>query len=190
MSALPASTLASVGNEGRKARRSSHNLEREARAAKALEAKGSAGRGSKPAAGEVRRRRPSRPPPTEVMENPVETAPRPQRPPSVSDAIDAWPTQAMEGAALTSLTDEMTRVPADAPPPPASGPSLSASRGPPPLPGPATATMQAIRVVVWQAPEGGVRIAPTGTRVTAPTVEAVIVALDPKTDLATWLSRR
>jgi hypothetical protein len=187
----PVSTLASVGNEGRKPRRSSHNLERETKGTKSPETKTSSARGSKPAAGEVRRRRSSRPPPTEVTENPIETAPRPPRPPSVSDAIDAWPTQAMEGSELTHLTHEMTRTPPDGiPPPPASGRSLSVSRGPPPLPSSATAALQAVRVVVWQAPEGGVRIAPAGTHVTAPTVEAVIVALDPKTDLAGWLSRR
>jgi hypothetical protein len=189
--AVPASTLASVGNEGRKARRSSHNLHREAKAAKAMEGKAASRRASKPAAGEVRSRRSSRPPPTEIGDNPIETALPAARVPSVSDAIDAWPTQAMEGAALTSLTDQMTRVPAESSPvPPASGPSLTGSKGPPALPGSGAGLTQAIRVVVWQPADGGVRVAPAGTHVNAPTVEAVLVALDPKTDLAAWLSRR
>jgi hypothetical protein len=54
-------------------------------------------------------------------------------------------------------------------------------------PDPALPTSQALRVVVWRGPDG-VRIAPQGTRVTAISFDALLVALDPSTDLATWLS--
>jgi len=185
MSAVPASTLASQGNEGRK-RKSSHNLERDAKAAKAA-ADASKGAPS-------RRRRSSRPPPTEETGSPVETAPRPPRPPSLSDAIDAWPTQAMEGEALSNLTEEMTRDAARAAAsrapeteePAAVRPSRAA---PPPVPRPASTTTQAVRVIVWQTTEG-VNVAPAGTRVSAPSIEAILVALDPGTDLAAWLLAR
>jgi hypothetical protein len=46
---------------------------------------------------------------------------------------------------------------------------------------------QAMRVVVWRAVDG-VHVAPQGTRVAAISVDAVLVALDPGTDLAAWLS--
>ena len=80
----------------------------------------------------------------------------------------------MEGEELSNLTDKMTRA--------AVFPIY-------PVPRAAPATMQAVRVIVWQAPEG-VRVAPVGTPVAAPAVEALLVALDPKADLAAWLSRR
>jgi hypothetical protein len=179
----PVSTLASQGNEVRR-RKSSHNLEREAKSSRAaLEAS------NKTSAS--RRRRSSRPPPTEAVDSPIETAPRPPRPPSMADAMDAWPTQAMEGEELSSLTEEMTRDAARAAESRAPGTdersAVRGSRVPPPGPGPANITTQAVRVVVWQS-ANGVRVAPAGTRVAAPTVEAVLVALDPKADLAAWLS--
>ncbi len=48
-------------------------------------------------------------------------------------------------------------------------------------------TSQAVRVVVWRGPDG-VRIAPAGTVVSAITVEAVLVSLDPDIDLLPWLT--
>ena len=45
---------------------------------------------------------------------------------------------------------------------------------------------QAVRVVVWQEADG-VRVAPYGTTVSAITTEAMLVAVDPATDLAAWL---
>jgi hypothetical protein len=59
------------------------------------------------------------------------------------------------------------------PPPPQSNVQLHAS--------------QAIRVVVWRGADG-VHVAPYGTTVTAISVEAILVALDPAADLTAWLS--
>ena len=48
-------------------------------------------------------------------------------------------------------------------------------------------TSQAVRVVVWRD-ANGVHVAPAGTVVSAITVEAVLVALEPHADLTAWLS--
>lgn len=50
-------------------------------------------------------------------------------------------------------------------------------------------TSQAVRVVVWRD-ASGVHVAPAGTVVSAITVDAVLVALHPDTDLTAWLSQR
>ena len=54
---------------------------------------------------------------------------------------------------------------------------------------PAIKTSQAVRVVVWRD-GSGVHIAPEGTRVSAITIDAVLVALEPSADLTAWLSKR
>jgi hypothetical protein len=46
---------------------------------------------------------------------------------------------------------------------------------------------QAVRVVVWRGADG-LHVAPRGTRVSAISVDAILVALDPLTDLAGWLA--
>lgn len=50
-------------------------------------------------------------------------------------------------------------------------------------------TSQAVRVVVWRD-SNGVHVAPAGTVVSAITVDAVLVALEPNADLTAWLSIR
>lgn len=52
---------------------------------------------------------------------------------------------------------------------------------------PGIMTSQAVRVVVWRD-ANGVHVAPAGTVVSAITVEAVLVALEPHADLTAWLS--
>jgi hypothetical protein len=72
----------------------------------------------------------------------------------------------------------------------AGGASANASVGPR-SPGAADGmiTSQAVRVVVWR--DGtGVHVAPAGTVVSAITVDAVLVALEPNADLTAWLSQR
>jgi hypothetical protein len=96
--------------------------------------------------------------------------------------MDAWPTQQMEGSALADLASEMGR------PAPPSVPRASSPPGRPTATS-AGATTQAVRVVVWRSPDG-VRVAPLGTAVPAPAVEAILVALDPSADLTAWLARR
>jgi hypothetical protein len=46
-----------------------------------------------------------------------------------------------------------------------------------------------MRVVVWRGPDG-VHVAPHGTSVAAITVDAMLVALDPSADLASWLAKK
>jgi hypothetical protein len=50
-------------------------------------------------------------------------------------------------------------------------------------------TSQAVRVVVWRD-GNGVHLAPAGTVVSAITIDAVLVALEPSADLTAWLSKR
>ncbi|HVJ92350.1 MAG TPA: hypothetical protein VM580_21265 [Labilithrix sp.] len=52
---------------------------------------------------------------------------------------------------------------------------------------PAIQTSQAVRVVVWRD-ANGVHVAPSGTVVSAITVDAILVALEPNADLTAWLS--
>jgi hypothetical protein len=54
---------------------------------------------------------------------------------------------------------------------------------------PAIQTSQAVRVVVWRD-ANGVHVAPAGTVISAITVDAVLVALEPNADLTAWLSAR
>jgi hypothetical protein len=49
-----------------------------------------------------------------------------------------------------------------------------------------TDALRATRVVVWRTSEG-VRIAPHGAAVSADTLSAVLVTLDPNVDLDVWL---
>jgi hypothetical protein len=58
-----------------------------------------------------------------------------------------------------------------------------------PVDDPALRPAQAVRVVVWRAADG-VHLAPQGTRVAAISVDAILVALDPSTDLAAWLCKK
>lgn len=55
--------------------------------------------------------------------------------------------------------------------------------------GPAQKPSQAVRVVVWRGPDG-VHVAPHGTTVTAISVDALLVALDPSADLFAWLTNK
>ena len=55
--------------------------------------------------------------------------------------------------------------------------------------GPAQKPSQAVRVVVWREADG-VHVAPHGTTVTAISVDALLVALDPSADLFAWLTNK
>jgi hypothetical protein len=54
---------------------------------------------------------------------------------------------------------------------------------------PAITTSQAVRVVVWRD-ANGVHVAPAGTVVSAITVDAMLVALEPSADLTAWLTQK
>ncbi len=103
-----------------------------------------------------------------------------------SDDMEAWPTQSMSGAELPSFdggSGEQTRIgtPAYREPPDPSVRQPIALRG--------IRTSQAVRVVVWRGPDG-VHVAPHGTTVTAISVDAMLVALDPSADLSAWLANK
>jgi hypothetical protein len=108
-----------------------------------------------------------------------------------AEEMDAWPTQAI-GPDMDELpgSNQRTRVgtPAyedkakQAATPGASVPKRRSS-----VQAQAAAKAnQALRVVVWRGPDGQVRVAPHGTKVSAITVEAMLVALEPGTDLLAW----
>lgn len=63
------------------------------------------------------------------------------------------------------------------------------SRAPHPIDDPQIVTSQAVRVVVWRDATG-VHVAPAGTVVSAITVDAVLVALEPNADLTAWLTQK
>jgi hypothetical protein len=115
----------------------------------------------------------------------TETPTGPPAHPSIED-MDAWPTQAMGGDALDAVApgDEQTRIGVPAYRPGADPTAMAAAAGEEP---PFHAS-QAVRVIVWRTADGGVRIAPQGTSVSAISVEAILVALDPNADLAAWLT--
>jgi hypothetical protein len=193
--------------EKRSGRRSSHNLAEEAAQAAKAEPVQDAPKAKAndevtrqvqipsrppraPSAAPEQRRRRSRPPPGELDgstvkvnvptpsdrslpgPNPNEPYPRPAdtRPRSVSatDEMDQWPTQALR-------QDELATIEA--------GHRLSSSYE-------VTGNVsQAMRVLIWQSPDG-LRVAPAGTVVSAISTEAILVALDPTTDLAAWLNQK
>jgi hypothetical protein len=95
--------------------------------------------------------------------------------------MDSWPTQPARGDNEGDPQSEKTRIGVPAYDPKSAPPQRHVD--------PALRPSQALRVVVWRAADG-VHIAPHGTRVSAITVEAVLVSLDPSADLATWLSGR
>ncbi|HEX8796838.1 MAG TPA: hypothetical protein VF765_38065, partial [Polyangiaceae bacterium] len=150
-----------------------------------------------------RRGRSSRPPAEEVVRAAqMPTAPRAFAPPGRVEPptpaeMDAWPTQTSSGEFPAPLPpdssgnipdpDEKTRIgvpaydpAAPVPPEPQSAPAV--------VEDPSIRHSQAVRVVVWRAPDGSVHVAPQGTRVAAITVDAVLVALDPSADLTAWLT--
>ena len=133
-------------------------------------AKGS--RASKPAQEEIAR---------EVVHAPVA---------ATTDEMDSWPTQSLVGDDFDAGNDEQTRVgelayQANAQMAAVDPPSFQESA----RANPELRHSQAVRVVVWRGPDG-VRVAPYGTTVNAIGVDALLVALDPNADLATWLSRK
>jgi hypothetical protein len=196
----PAAAVTSRGPESRRGRRASQaNLDAEARRAAAKEVTITRsvetentqeiaippvhtpepspppkrrGRASKPAVEEVKT------PPSPPV---VKAAPPVPFPLPGTDEMDAWPTQSLSGDEFDA--PEATRI---GTPAYAEG-AKRVSHPPPAPPGVSLRASQAVRVVVWRGPDG-VHVAPYGTTVTAISVEAVLVALDPAADLAAWLS--
>ena len=94
--------------------------------------------------------------------------------------MDAWPTQATgrgRGGGLSYDDDPKTRI----------GTPAYTDERVTAVPGERAQPSQAVRVVVWRAADG-VHVAPHGTTVSAISVDAMLVALDPSADLYAWLS--
>lgn len=100
--------------------------------------------------------------------------------------MESWPTQAMTGNELPSFDsiEDRTRIGTPAYREPDPEPSHRA-----PIPMRGARPSQAVRVIVWRGPDG-VHVAPYGTTVSAISVDAMLVALDPSADLSAWLSNK
>lgn len=107
--------------------------------------------------------------------------------PAETPPTDGWPVPWLGGPDAGYPADEMTRI--GVPAYEASAKLITEATGVAPPAPPALRPFQALRVVVWRAHDG-VHVAPAGTRVGAITVEAMLVALDPAADLASWLSNK
>jgi hypothetical protein len=115
----------------------------------------------------------------------TQQGPQTSRHPSVAEEIDAWPTQTLSGDDFDDDAQH-TRIGTPA----YRETAKKASARPPAMGAPGPLVMsQAVRVIVWREPDG-VHVAPAGTQVTAISVEAVLVAMDPGADLAAWLSNK
>jgi hypothetical protein len=108
---------------------------------------------------------------------------------SSAERWDASPTENLTGEAMDRMSADGDRttafalVSAKAPPAPVPRAPL------PTLHDPAIQTTQAVRVVVWRD-VNGVHVAPAGTRVSALSIDAVLVVLEEGADLTAWLSQR
>jgi hypothetical protein len=126
--------------------------------------------------------------------NETQTQMRP-RAGSATDEWDSHPTQALSRAELDSITNEHELPPSHpaANRPRSAPPPAPVPRRPSAVPVPDTRNAgpivpsQAVRVVMWQDADG-VHVAPAGTVVSAITVDAMLVALDPSADLSAWLA--
>lgn len=98
--------------------------------------------------------------------------------------MDAWPTQSMGAEELSGLNEERTRIGT-----PAYREAAKTSSAAPVNLVPPSHPSQAMRVVVWRGADG-VHVAPHGSTVSAITIEAFLVAVDPGADLAAWFSRK
>ncbi|HEX7664145.1 MAG TPA: hypothetical protein VF407_06540, partial [Polyangiaceae bacterium] len=106
--------------------------------------------------------------------------------PGPDEDMEAWPTQAMSGNDLPSFDniEDRTRIGTPAYREPEPEPSMRAH-----IPMRGARPSQAVRVIVWRGPDG-VHVAPYGTTVSAISVDAMLVALDPSADLSAWLSNK
>lgn len=118
------------------------------------------------------------PPPEGPRPNDTGTDPRL----SHAEEADQWPTQSLANAEhddlATGFDDQSTRIGTAAYKASGRRPVDAAPAG--------LRASQAVRVIVWRGPDG-VHVAPAGTTVSAITVDALLVALDPNADLAAWL---
>jgi hypothetical protein len=113
---------------------------------------------------------------------------------SVTDEWDAQATQSLSRAELDSITNEHAppprmlapRAPKDLLPAAPTSPRGGIPDPKDSEPSSNIVATQAVRVIVWRDAEG-VHVAPAGTIVSAITVDAMLVAMDPSADLSMWL---
>lgn len=115
---------------------------------------------------------------------------RPLKALSSASDWDAVPTKTLSGSDLSDLSAfQPSRTTIEEVSPPSSPKAPSApprsERGSEER-RPALATSQAVRVILWKD-ANGVHVAPHGTLVSAITVDAMVVALDPSADIRAWL---
>jgi hypothetical protein len=110
-------------------------------------------------------------------------APVTSRHPSLTDELDAWPTN----SSLPDVDEDDVQHTRIGTPAYRKDPERASSRPVPPYA--PLVTSQAVRVIVWRGPDG-VHVAPAGTQVSAIGVEAILVATDPAADLAAWLTNK
>ena len=103
---------------------------------------------------------------------------------ATTDDMDAWPTASHSGDLMGFDETNHTRIGTSAYVEEARAGSADVTRSPF-----EARASQAVRVVVWRAPDG-VHVAPHGTMVSAISVDAMLVALDPSADLSAWLSNK
>jgi len=132
--------------------------------------------------GEVQRARATSTPDdsTETKETVITEVRRPLNTPAAgvtASEADSWPTETSEPAdekGTSVYGQERTRI----------GTPAYKDKGRSAAP----VATHAVRVVIWRGPDGALRVAPQGTSVSAVTMEAVLVALDPEADLLAWLA--
>lgn len=127
------------------------------------------------------------PPPASHEDEKHDTDPPPAPPPdagtnprlSHAEEADQWPTQSLGSEEeLPGYDDQSTRI--------GTAPYKPSGRRPAEAAPDGLRASQAVRVIVWRGPDG-VHVAPAGTTVSAITVDALLVALDPNADLTAWL---
>jgi hypothetical protein len=160
--------VGSARGEPRRPRKSGTNFTEEAKSGSGKAAKKRASRPDRAEAAPALP--PVKPPPGGAREKTLST----------TEEWDAFPTQTMAGDDLDEKA-ERTRIDGTRAAAFAESPRVLAK------PNAALPTNQAVRVVIWQDVDG-VHVAPQGTVVSAITADALLVALDPSTDLAAWLS--
>lgn len=144
----------------------------------------------------ARSRRRSRPEPDPTVVTTLEALVEAERRKSTAE-WDASPTQNLSGDEMENNIDAGDRATTAFAFPAADHGARPSPSAPPPAPRPPASTVhdpgiqtsQAVRVVVWRD-ANGVHIAPAGTVVSAITIDAVLVALEPTADLTAWLSKR
>ncbi|CAN5169517.1 hypothetical protein BH09MYX1_BH09MYX1_29460 [soil metagenome] len=116
---------------------------------------------------------------TDKLRDPMPTKPPEAGVGSANPDPDSWPTETLTGDELPVATFEQERTRIGAVPYRGGG-TAEARVGPRP--------MQAVRVMLYRGADGTLRVAAAGSDVSAVSIEAMLVSLDPDVDLPSWLA--